>query len=113
MADTSLPSDIVEAIAISNAKSIGEQPAILANLALAQQIFNLNMQQQIALSQQQAVNQVTMAAAASCVAMITKGGGGGDSDKALAAMQEIGKLFGQISGGGGQRDDSDDGTPTS
>jgi hypothetical protein len=71
MAD-SLPNEIVQAIAISNAKSIGEQPAILANLALAQQIFNQNMQQQIALSQQQAMNQIQMAAAAKCVAIIEK-----------------------------------------
>ncbi|MBV6812421.1 FAD-binding monooxygenase [Xanthomonas campestris pv. passiflorae] len=71
MAD-SLPADIIQAIAISNAKSIGEQPAVLANLALAQQIFNQNMQQQISLSQQQAMNQVQMAAAAKCVAMIER-----------------------------------------
>lgn len=70
-----LPEDIVQAIAISNAKSIGEQPAILANLALAQQIFNQNMQQQISLSQQQAMNQVQMAAAAKCVTMIESTGG--------------------------------------
>lgn len=69
-----LPDDIVQAIAISNAKSIGEQPAILANLALAQQIFNQNMQQQISLGQQQAMNQVQMAAAAKCVAMIESAG---------------------------------------
>ncbi|GKT26514.1 FAD-binding monooxygenase [Acidovorax sp. SUPP3334] len=74
MAD-SLPADVIQAIAISNAKSIGEQPAILANLALAQQIFNQNMQQQIALSQQQAMNQVQMAAAAKCVTMIEKSDG--------------------------------------
>ena len=75
MAADSLPSEVVQAIAISNAKSIGEQPAILANLALAQQIFNQNMQQQIALSQQQAMNQVQMAAAAKCVTMIEKADG--------------------------------------
>jgi hypothetical protein len=69
-----LPDDIVQAIAISNAKSIGEQPAILANLALAQQIFNQNMQQQVSISQQQAMNQVQMAAAAKCVAMIESAG---------------------------------------
>jgi hypothetical protein len=74
MAD-SLPAEIVQAIAISNAKSIGEQPAVLANLALAQQIFNQNMQQQIALSQQQAMNQIQMAAAAKCITMIEQVGG--------------------------------------
>ena len=55
MADSSLPDQIVESIAISNAKSIGEQPAILSNLALANQILNNNMQQQMMLSQQQAI----------------------------------------------------------
>ncbi len=70
-----LPEDIVQSIAISNAKSIGEQPAILANLALAQQIFNQNMQQQISLGQQQAMNQVQMAASAKCVSMIENAGG--------------------------------------
>ncbi|MFL6628035.1 MAG: FAD-binding monooxygenase [Burkholderiaceae bacterium] len=71
MADA-LPAEIIQAIAISNAKSIGEQPAVLANLALAQQIFNQNMQQQIALSQQQAMNQIQMAAAAKYASMIDK-----------------------------------------
>lgn len=72
-----LPDDVVQAIAISNAKSIGEQPAVLANLALAQQIFNQNMQQQIALSQQQAMNQVHMATAARAVTLIEQAGQGG------------------------------------
>ena len=84
MAD-SLPSDVVQAIAISNAKSIGEQPAILANLALAQQIFNQNMQQQIALSQQQAMNQVQMAATAKCVALIDQS----DSCKNQTAIDQM------------------------
>lgn len=84
MAD-SLPADVIQAIAISNAKSIGEQPAILANLALAQQIFNQNMQQQIALSQQQAMNQVQMAAAAKCVTMIEKS----DSKQGEISMEKI------------------------
>ena len=74
-----LPDDIVQAIAISNAKSIEEQPAILANLALAQQIFNQNMRQQIALSHQQAMNQIKLAVVAKCVAMID---GAGSTDSA-------------------------------
>jgi hypothetical protein len=65
-----LPDDIVQAIAISNAKSIGEQPAILANLSLAQQVFNQNMQQQLMLGQQQAMNILRLAAVAKCVSMI-------------------------------------------
>lgn len=69
MADQ-LPTDIVQAIAISNAKTIDEQPAILANLALAQQIFNQNMQQQIANSHQQAMNQIKIAVIAKYVTLI-------------------------------------------
>jgi hypothetical protein len=65
-----LPSSIVQAIAISNTKSIGEQPAILANLALANQILNNNLQQQIWISQQQALNQIAMATMAKCVSLI-------------------------------------------
>lgn len=104
MAD-SLPPDIVQAIAISNAKSIGEQPAVLANLALAQQIFNQNMQQQIALSQQQAMNQVHMATAARAVTLIEHAG----QQQAQAAQtgcrnqssidqmaQDVGRILAQI-----------------
>jgi hypothetical protein len=104
-----LPDDIVQAIAISNAKSIGEQPAILANLALAQQIFNQNMQQQISLSQQQAMNQVQMAAAAKCVALIESAGGcknqtsidqmGKDIEKIAQEMEKLFKDGGKKSSG--------------
>ncbi len=66
-----LPEDIVEAIAISNAKSIGEQPAILANLALANAIANLNLSQQNAINNQQAMFQLQMATVAKCVEIIT------------------------------------------
>lgn len=89
----SLPSDIVQSIAISNAKSIGEQPAILANLALAQQIFNQNMQQQIALSQQQAMNQIQMAAVAKCVTMIEKADGCKNQSVLDQMQEDIKKLM--------------------
>ncbi|MDA8446269.1 FAD-binding monooxygenase [Paracidovorax valerianellae] len=102
MAD-SLPADVIQAIAISNAKSIGEQPAILANLALAQQIFNQNMQQQIALSQQQAMNQVQMAAAAKCVTMIEKSDESNNKpsiEKILKDIQEFMKTIQTKAGDG-------------
>jgi hypothetical protein len=70
MAD-SLPSDIVQAIAINNAKSISDQPSVLSNLALANQVLNNNMQQQLMINQQQAMNQITMATLSKCVAVIT------------------------------------------
>ncbi|MBX3660671.1 MAG: R body protein [Ramlibacter sp.] len=65
-----LPADVVQAIAISNAQSIGEQPAILANMALANQVLNNNLQQQMLISQQQAMNQLAMATLAKAVSMI-------------------------------------------
>lgn len=67
-----LPPGIVEAIAIANAKSIGEQPAILANLALANQIANANLAQQYALANQQALFQVQLALLAKCVEVIAR-----------------------------------------
>lgn len=65
-----LPKDIVDAIAMSNAMSVGEQPAILANLALADQIFNLNLAQQNALVNQQVIFQIELAALAKCVQVL-------------------------------------------
>ncbi len=70
MADT-LPDDIIQAIAINNAKSISDQPSVLSNLALANQVLNNNMQQQLMINQQQAMNQITMATLSKCVAVIT------------------------------------------
>ena len=67
---SSLPADIVDAIAISNAKSIGEQPAILSNLALATEIANVNIQQQIQVNQQQVLLNISVMAAAKTVEAI-------------------------------------------
>jgi|GEM_PF-3703281 len=104
-----LPDEIVQSIAISNAKSIGEQPAILANMALANQVLNNNLQQQMAISQQNAMNQVILATMSKCVALITGDGesgngsdpsGGGkkphDSMDMLTNMQ---KMFEQCQNG--------------
>lgn len=67
-----LPPGIVEAIAVANATSVGEQPAILANLALANQIANANLAQQYALTNQQALFQVQLAVVAKCVEVISR-----------------------------------------
>lgn len=93
MADSNLPDEIVEAIAISNAKAIGEQPAILANLALANQILNNNLQQQAMISQQQAMNQITLATVAKCVSLITSGGDTSDPKLAQDIMEAMQKMF--------------------
>lgn len=81
-----LPDEIVQSIAIANAKSIGEQPAILANLALANQILNNNLQQQMIISSQQAMNQIVMATMAKCVTLIV---GGDGKDANAAAISDL------------------------
>jgi hypothetical protein len=65
--NTAIPKEILEAIAISNASSIGEQPAILANIALANQIFNINLLQQNAILSQQLTFQFLQAVLAKYV----------------------------------------------
>ena len=89
-----LPNEIVQAIAVANAKSIGEQPAILANCALANQIFNANLQQQAALAQQQAMFQVLLATVSKVVSVILTDGVEGDEKKAnvLKSLEFIDEL---------------------
>ncbi len=65
-----LPEEVVEAIALSNAFTIGEQPAVLANLALANKIFSANLAQQNAIVNQQVIFQVEFAALAKCLQII-------------------------------------------
>jgi hypothetical protein len=89
-----LPADILEAIAVSNAKSIGEQPAILANLALANQIANINLAQQQALTAQQAMLQLTLATVAKCVEVIadidpSKPNAGDQMKKMMELMEQM------------------------
>jgi hypothetical protein len=98
LAADQLPDDIVQAIAISNAKSIGEQPAILANMTLAQQIFDQNMQQQNSIAQQQALNLIRLAVVAKCVNMI---GSIESNDPAVVEKmgRSIEKMFHDMNGG--------------
>lgn len=65
-----LPGEIVETLATSTALSVGEQPAILANLALANQIFNTCLAQQDAIVNQQIIFQVKLAALAKCIQVL-------------------------------------------
>lgn len=90
--DDNLPEEIRQSIAIANATSIGEQPAILANLALGNQILNNNLIQQNLISNQQAMNQILLATMAKCVDLIfavdTK-----DSQKSMEDIKHIVKEF--------------------
>ena len=99
---SSLPSSIVESIAISNAKSIGEQPAILANMALANQILNNNLQQQITISQQQAMSQLTMATLSKCISVITSDGDKAADPEAIKDMQKLIDMMNGKSGSGSE-----------
>jgi len=69
-ADNNLPGEVVEAIAESNAAAIGEQPAILANLALANEIFSANLAQQSAIVNQQVIFQIELTALAKCLQVL-------------------------------------------
>ena len=84
-----MPNEIVQSIAIANAKSIGEQPAILANMALANQILNNNLAQQIQISQQQAMSQLSMAALSKCIAVITSNDGGETNKDFYKEMKDL------------------------
>jgi len=55
---SALPDDIRESIAIGNVKSVAEQSSMLSNLAYADLISNVNLSQQNAVSNQQAMNQL-------------------------------------------------------
>jgi hypothetical protein len=68
--ETALPPDIREALNIANAAAIGEQPAILANLALASQIFNTTVLQQNLIRQQHATSQLLLALTAKSVSLV-------------------------------------------
>jgi hypothetical protein len=58
--NSGLPDDIRESVAIGNVKSVAEQPAMLSNLAYANLISNINLSQQNAVSNQQAMNQLSL-----------------------------------------------------
>ncbi len=68
---TTLPEEITESVAINSIKSIAEQPAVLANLALANLINNVNTSQQNAITNQQSMNQIQATVTAKLVVMLT------------------------------------------
>jgi midasin (ATPase involved in ribosome maturation) len=90
-----LPEKVVEAIALSNAFSIGEQPAMLANLALANQIFAANLAQQNAIVNQQVMFQVEFAALAKCLeALLAVNAGEADAiERVITRILEMFEQF--------------------
>ena len=65
-----LPEEITESIAIGGALSISAQPSSLSNLAYANSIANVNLAQQNAVSNQQAINQVGVSVLGVAVNMV-------------------------------------------
>jgi hypothetical protein len=65
-------SDFTQALDSTNASVMALQPAILANLALANEVFNTNLQQQMLIAQQQAMNQLILAAVGKCASIISQ-----------------------------------------
>jgi hypothetical protein len=65
-----LPDDIRESIAIGNVKSVAEQPSMLSNLAYANLIGNVNLSQQNAVSNQQAVNNLAQTVTGKAVNLV-------------------------------------------
>lgn len=76
---------------IAHALRTGEQLPLLADLNLANQILNENLRQQITLSEDQAMNEVVMAAMARCAAWVETGiaDGQNDGQLATAAVSEL------------------------
>lgn len=96
-----IPNDIVQSIATSTAISVGEQPAILANLALANQIANINLAQQNALSNQQAMFQLELTIVSKCVEMISSiTPSQSNAAQQLEMFNNIMKIFSQLSQSG-------------
>lgn len=69
--ETAIPADIRESVAIGNVKSIAEQPSLLSNLTYSNTATNVNLSQQNAVSQQQAMNQLTTSVAGKMVNLIS------------------------------------------
>lgn len=85
-----ISNQLIEAIADSTAISVGEQPAILSNLALANMIANTNLAQQNAISNQQAMFQLEMTIVSKCVEVIANiNPANSSASQQLAAMQEL------------------------
>ncbi len=95
---SNIPSDLIEAIASSTAISVGEQPAILANLALANQIANTNLAQQNAISNQQAMFHLELTIVSKCVELIANiSPASATASQQLEAFQKVMEMFSQLS----------------
>ncbi|HEV2913200.1 MAG TPA: hypothetical protein VGX92_07780 [Pyrinomonadaceae bacterium] len=91
-----IPQDLVSAIASSTAMSVGEQPAILANLALANLIANTNLAQQNAISNQQAMFHLQLTIVSKCVELIASiSPASASATQQLEAYQKVMEMLAQ------------------
>ncbi len=86
-----LPENADEAIALGAAYAVGEQPSILANLALANTITNANLSQQNAVSNVQAMNSVTLAIVAKAAELIMTPGAKSDAAPLMQLVEILSK----------------------
>lgn len=68
--DPPLPEEVLQAISISNVKSVGEQPAMLANLLFGNNAANSNLSQQNAVSNQQSMNELNVVVTSKAVNLV-------------------------------------------
>jgi hypothetical protein len=68
---STLPDDIRESVAVTNLKTVAEQPSLLSNLALADLISNDNLSQQNAVSNQQGMSQLAISVAGKINNLVT------------------------------------------
>ncbi|HEX5708371.1 MAG TPA: hypothetical protein VFX96_13795 [Pyrinomonadaceae bacterium] len=68
--DPPLPEEVLQAISISNAKSVAEQPAMLANLMFGNSASNSNLSQQNAVSNQQSMNELNVVVTGKAVNLV-------------------------------------------
>lgn len=99
-----LPGDIRESVAITNVKTIAEQPSLLSNLAFADLISNDNLSQQNAVANQQGMSQLAISVAGKINNLVTnlnplqataqaKLDTGNDISEQLADIKEMLKSF--------------------
>ncbi|HEX8175071.1 MAG TPA: hypothetical protein VF543_08130 [Pyrinomonadaceae bacterium] len=95
-----ISNELIDAIANSTAMAVGEQPAILSNLALANQIANTNLAQQNALSNQQAMFQLELTIVSKCVELIANiNPTNANAAQQLQMFQQIMQMFAQMNQG--------------
>ncbi len=69
--DQDLIAQTATVIGITNLKSVGEQPAMLSNLAYSNTIANTNLSQQNAVANQQAMNELGIAVTGKTVNLVS------------------------------------------